>query len=110
MKRRNIEIPDHRLTEFCRRWQITELALFGSVLRSDFGPESDMDFLVTYASNKRREPWGYFPEQEEMEALLGRKVDWITRKSVEQARNPLFRREALKMAEVIYAEPEQATP
>jgi len=62
-----------------------------------------VDFLVTYAPDKRREAWGYFPEQDEMEQLLGRKVDWITRKSVEQGRNPLFRREVLGTAKVIYS-------
>ena len=104
MKKHTIEISESRLREFCHRWQITELALFGSVLRSDFSLESDVDFLVTYSPDKHREPWGYYPEQEEMEQLLGRKVDWITRKSVEEARNPLFRSAALESAEVIYAE------
>ena len=104
MHRHDIYIPDDTLTAFCCRWQITELALFGSILRSDFGPNSDIDFLVTYAPDKRREAWSYFPEQADMESLLGRKVDWITRKSVEQGRNPLFQREVLNTAETIYAE------
>ena len=103
MKRHNIEIPDEHLQEFCRRWQITELAVFGSILRPDFRPESDVDFLVTYAPDKRRESWGYYPEQDEMEQLLGRKVDWLTRQSGERGRNPIFRREVLGTAEVIYA-------
>lgn len=101
MHKHDIYLSDDLLAAFCRRWQITGLALFGSILRDDFGPDSDVDFLVTYATDKCREPWGYCPEQMAMEALLGRKVDWITRKSVEQGRNPLFRREVLNTAETI---------
>jgi predicted nucleotidyltransferase len=103
MKRHGIEIPDERLSEFCQRYQIVELALVGSVLRDDFRPGSDVDFLVTYAPDKRWEPWGDLPEQEEMEALIGRKVDWLTRKSLEQGNNPLFRRAVLSRVEVLYA-------
>ncbi len=103
MKRRGIEIPDERLSEFCQRYQIVELALVGSILRDDFRSGSDVDFLVTYAPDKRWEPWGDLPEQEEMESLIGRKVDWLLRKSVEQGSNPLFRRAILSHAEIIYA-------
>ena len=99
-----IAIPEEALRQFCRRWQIKELAVFGSSLRTDFRPDSDVDILVTYAPDKRYLPWGEMPEIQEMEALLGRKVDWLTRKSVEACRNPLFRREVLRTAEVIYAD------
>lgn len=102
MKRHTLEIADDQLAAFCQRYQIEQLALFGSILRDDFRSESDVDFLVTYASDKRWEPWGDLPEQREMEALLGRKVDWITRKSLEQASNPVFRNAVLGSVEVIY--------
>src|ERR1700689_1665113 len=98
-----LPIPSGQIAEFCQRYQIVELALFGSVLRDDFGPNSDIDFLVTYAPDKRWQPWGDLPEQAEMEALLGRKVDWITRKMIEATANPIFRRAVLSEAEVIYA-------
>ena len=104
MRKHGVTISEEYLRDFCRRFQIVELAVFGSILRADFGPESDVDFLVTYAPDKRREAWGRLPEQEELEALLGRKVDWITRKSVEKCRNPLFRRDVFATAEIIYAE------
>lgn len=51
-----LEIPQDRIADLCRRWKITELALFGSALRDDFRPESDVDVLVTFASEAR---WGY---------------------------------------------------
>jgi len=104
MRRHNVEIADEKLAEFCRAWKITELALFGSVLRNDFRPDSDVDFLVTYAPDTPPKSWGYYPEQQEMQTLIGRKVDWVTRKSIEQGRNPVFRREVLGTAEIIYAE------
>ena len=44
-----LAIPHEKLQEFCRRWQIVELALFGSALRDDFGPDSDVDVLVTFS-------------------------------------------------------------
>lgn len=102
MKKGSLEIPDETLADFCKRWQITELAVFGSALREDFRPESDVDFLVTYAPDKKYEPWAYFPEREELERLLHRKIDWIERKAIEKSRNALLRRRILNSAEVIY--------
>lgn len=51
-----IEIPTDEIADFCRRWKVTELALFGSVLREDFGPESDVDALVSFAPDTRLKP------------------------------------------------------
>jgi predicted nucleotidyltransferase len=103
MIRYSLPITDSQISDFCRRYEIVELALFGSVVREDFGPESDIDFLATYAPDKRWQPWGDLPEQAEMEALLGRRVDWITKKMIESSANPIFRRAVLSEAEVIYA-------
>ena len=103
MPRTNLPISAEQLADFCRRYQIMELALFGSVLCDDFRPDSDVDFLVTYAPDKQWQAWGELPEQDEMATLLGRKVDWLTRKSVEQNANTIFRRAVLNNAEVIYA-------
>ena len=91
------------LAEFCERYQIEELAVFGSAIREDFRPDSDVDFLVTYAPDKRWAGWYSFPEQDEMEELLGRKVDWLTKESVARHYNPRFRRSVLNHLEVIYA-------
>ena len=73
-----MEKPDFsqaEISEFCRRWQISELALFGSVLRDDFGPESDLDVLITFSPDA---DWGlldHYQMQQELERLLGREVD-----------------------------------
>jgi len=96
-------VPQAEISEFCERWQIAELALFGSVLRSDFGPESDLDLLVTFSADAS---WGLLDHhrmKEELEMLLGREVDLLTRKAVEQSRNWLRRREILSTAQVVYA-------
>ncbi len=69
---------------------------------TDFRPESDVDFLVTYTPERQWKAWGELPEQTEMEDLLGRKIDWVTRKSVEYSHSPLFRRAILKGTKVIY--------
>ncbi|MBI2760306.1 MAG: nucleotidyltransferase family protein [Chloroflexi bacterium] len=97
-----LPLPPDTLAEFCRRWNITELALFGSVLRDDFRPDSDVDLLVTFAPAAR---WS-FVDLEDMEseltALLGRKVDLVERAAVEQSSNYIRRRRILTTAEPIY--------
>jgi predicted nucleotidyltransferase len=97
-----IEIPKDEIADFCRRWQIVELALFGSVLRDDFGPESDMDVLVTFAPEAR---WSLFDRvamQDELKAILGREVDLVSRRGVERSRNYIRRKAILDSAEVFY--------
>ncbi|MGH2562122.1 MAG: nucleotidyltransferase family protein [Thermomicrobiales bacterium] len=92
-----------KIAAFCRRWQITELALFGSALRDDFGPESDVDLLATFAPDA---PWSLFDlvtMDDELKEILGRDVDLIERKSVEQSHNWIRRQEILGTAERIYA-------
>jgi uncharacterized protein len=88
-------VPDReRLTAFCQRWRIAELAFFGSVLRDDFRPDSDVDVLVTFAPDAR---WGlldFVAMQEELAAILGRQVDLVSRRAVENSAN-WVRREAI---------------
>jgi predicted nucleotidyltransferase len=97
------DLPQAEIAEFCRRWQIAELALFGSVLRNDFGPESDLDVLVTFSPGA---DWGlldHYQMKQELVKLFGREVDLLTRRAVEQSRNWLRRREILSTAQVVYA-------
>ena len=98
----NLLTPEF-LADFCRRYQIEELAVFGSALRDDFRSDSDVDFLVTYAPDKRYAGWFDMPEEDEMAERLGRKVDWLTKETVEKDHNPRFRRSILNTFEVIYA-------
>lgn len=95
-----ISIDQQRLAAFCRKWRITEFSLFGSVLRDDFGPDSDVDVLIELA---RDHPWSLFDVmdmEEELEALLGREVDLVMKGGL---RNPFRRHEILRTRQVVYA-------
>ena len=104
MKVKNIEIPNDKIAEFCQRWKITEFALFGSVLRDDFRPDSsDVDILVTFDSNSHTTLFDMVDMKEELEEIFGRKVDLLSKRGIERSRNYLRRREILSSAVVIYA-------
>ena len=94
-----IEVDTEKIAEFCRRWNVTELALFGSVLREDFGPESDVDVLVTFAPHARVGLITLGKMEIELAQLLGRKVDLVTKGGLKS----LIRDEVLAGAEVLYA-------
>jgi len=98
-----VTIPDDQLAAFCRTWKIRELSLFGSVLRDDFGPESDVDCLVDFAPDA---DWGLLDlirAEQELSALLGRPVDLVEKQVVEGSENWIRRRHILNTARTIYA-------
>lgn len=99
----HLAISHSDITAFCRRWQVSELALFGSVLRADFRRDSDLDLLVRFHPDARPTLFDMVSMQEELEALLGRKVDLVSRRAIESSRNYLRRNAILGSAEVIYA-------
>ena len=100
--RPRIDIPKERIADFCRRWKITELALFGSVLRDDFRPDSDIDVLVTFARGAAWSLFDHVDMEDEMEAILGRSVDVVSRRGIERSRNPSRRRAILESAQVVH--------
>ena len=100
---RNLGLSVQEISDFCQRWRITEFALFGSVLRDDFGAESDLDILVAFAPDADWSLLDHVKMEQELEALLGRRVDLLSRRSVERSHNWLRRREILDTAEVVYA-------
>lgn len=100
--RDNLLISRAQLRDFCERWAITELALFGSVLRKDFRPNSDVDVLVTFAPTAHPTLLDLAHMQSELETLFGRKVDLLTRRGVESSRNPIRRQGILSSAETVY--------
>lgn len=95
-------ITAEQLADFCRRWQVSELACFGSVLRDDFHADSDIDMLVSYQPTAKRGLFEKIRMQEELSFLLHRDVDLVSKKSVEKSRNWLRRKNILDSAEVIY--------
>ena len=95
-----INIPKGKIAEFCHRWKITEFAFFGSVLRDDFRPDSDIDVLVTFAADV---PWSLFDlgaMSAELKEMLGREVDLVEKAGV---KNPFRRRHILSNLQVVYA-------
>jgi hypothetical protein len=97
-----LDISRTQLADFCEKWQVEEIALFGSVLRDDFRPDSDVDMLITFAPGVK---WGLLDHlrmEEELADLLNREIDLFTRRAVEQSRNWMRRREILGTAEVLY--------
>lgn len=100
---KNIEIPTDKIADFCQRWKITEFAFFGSVLREDFRPDSDIDILVTFAPDAHRTMFELVDMQDELEAMFKRKVDLVSRRGIEQSRNYLRRKAILNSAQIIYA-------
>ena len=98
----NLELPDDALAEFCRKWRITEFALFGSVLTEEFRPDSDVDVLVRFEKDAPWDLWDIPTMQEELRAMFGRDVDLVDRDAVEQSANPFRRRGILSNPRVVY--------
>ncbi len=97
-----LALPPDAIADFCQRWQIQELALFGSVLREDFRPDSDLDVLVTFAPEAHWTLFDLVQMQDELQAIVGRKVDIISRRGLEASRNHIRRQAILDSAEVVH--------
>lgn len=97
--RARIEIPREQIADFCRHHHIRRLALFGSVLRDDFTPASDVDILVEFKPDKTP-GFAFFGMQDELSDLLGRRVDLRTPNELSK----YFRDEVLAEAEELYVE------
>jgi len=99
----NIEIPKEKVADFCRKWKILELCLFGSVLRDDFRPDSDIDILVTFSPDAEWSLLDHMAMEEELSAIFGRKVDLVSRKAIERSKNYIRRKAILETAQPYYA-------
>ena len=95
-----VQLDKDVLAAFCRKWQVRELSLFGSALRDDFGPESDLDFLVSFAPEARLDLFDLIEMREELARTFGRPVDLVEKEAL---RNPWRKHEILRTREVIYA-------
>jgi predicted nucleotidyltransferase len=99
-----LAIDGEKLREFCRRWSISELAVFGSALRDDFGPDSDVDFLASFFPEANWSLLDHVRMQDELSEVVGRPVDLLTRSAVEKSRNPIRRRAILESAQVLHVD------
>lgn len=95
-----IEMPTRELQRFCHRWKVAELALFGSVLRHDFGPQSDIDVLIEFGKDAHWSLFEWVDMIDELRGIFGRNVDLVSKRGL---RNPFRRRAILAAREVVYA-------
>ena len=98
-----IDVPAEAIAEFCRKWQIVEFSLFGSVLRDDFGPDSDVDVLVAFAPQTRYTLFDMVHMEDELRGLFKRNVGLVEREAIQRSPNYLGRRAILGTAEAVYA-------
>jgi hypothetical protein len=99
----DLGISPERIAEFCRRWKIGRLAVFGSALRGKLRADSDIDLLATFASDADWSMFDHYRMEDELVAILGREVDLVSKEAIEENPNPIFRREILGSAREIYA-------
>ena len=99
----HIDLPKEKITEFCKKWKVREFALFGSVLREDFRPDSDIDVLVTFSEEAKHTLFDLIHMENELKEIFGRDVDMISRRGIESSRNYIRRNAILNSAERVYA-------
>jgi len=96
----HIAIDEKRIEAFCRKWKVNEFSLFGSVLRDDFRPDSDVDVLVVFEEEAPWSLWDLVEMRDELRAMFGREVDVVEKRAL---RNPFRKHHILGTHEVIYA-------
>jgi predicted nucleotidyltransferase len=97
-------LPHEKIAEFCRKWNVSEFALFGSVLRDDFRPDSDVDVLVSFPSYEATPSlFDHVDMQDELAEIFGRPVDLVSKKGVEESENRFWKKAILESARVVYA-------
>ncbi len=98
----HVNISKDKIAVFCRRNHIRSLAFFGSVLRADFGPDSDVDVLVEFEHGQKHGLMDLVRMEEELTEMFGQKVDLVERRAVERSENYIRRRHVLESVETVY--------
>jgi len=93
------QLDKEAIERFCHRWKIQTLDLFGSILRNDFGPDSDIDLLVTFVQGTRWTLFDWVQMEDELTALFGRSVELVSRQAIEQSYNEKRRERILQSAQ-----------
>jgi predicted nucleotidyltransferase len=96
-----VALPLADIEAFCQRWKIIRLELFGSAARGELTADSDLDFLYTFADDARW-GWKFVDAYDELEAIVGRPVDLVSRSSIERSTNPFRKQAILASTELIY--------
>lgn len=97
-----IKIDEEAIARFCKKWRISALELFGSILREDFGPDSDVDILVSFEPGAVVTMGSFMRVERELAEIIGRKVDLVDRGAVEESRNRFRKRSILESARPFY--------
>jgi predicted nucleotidyltransferase len=99
----DLGVPQERIEQFCRRWKISRLAVFGSAVEGKLRSDSDIDLLVTFWPDADWTMFDHFSMEDELTQLFGREVDLVSVRALEENPNPAYRREILGSARQIYA-------
>ncbi len=103
MQLHGIDLNSRAIREFCIKWKVTELSVFGSILRDDFRPDSDVDFLVSYDRDAEWDLSDLIIMRDELAHVVGRPVDLISRATVERSDNRFIKKEVLSTSEPVFA-------
>ncbi len=103
MTKHGIKFDSSAILEFCLKWKIESLSIFGSVTRDDFGPDSDVDFVVVHEADANWDLADHFRMQDELARILGREVDVLDREGIEASENRFLKKEIFSTMEPIYA-------
>lgn len=99
-----LNVSGNMVENFCRRWMVSELSLFGSILRDDFQSHSDIDILAAFAPKAAWDLLDLVKMQQELEGIFNRKVDLLEKRTIERSDNWIRRHEILSTAQVIYSQ------
>jgi hypothetical protein len=100
MANMKIVAPQEKIADFCQKWKILEFAIFGSALREDFGPDSDVDILVTFGEDAHWSLYDWVDMIDELKAIFGREVHLLSKSGL---RNPFRRQKILTTRQIMYA-------
>ena len=102
MGQKHIDIPQDKIADFCNKWRIRKLSLFGSVLQESFRQDSDIDVMIDFDSGATHSLFDMIAMTDELKDIFGRDVDLINRQDIERSRNYIRRKEILSSTEPIY--------
>ncbi len=102
MNKQRFTIPRKKVADFCKRWNVSEFSIFGSALRADFRPDSDVDVIVSFAPGTNVTLFDMVHMQDELKQIFNRDVDLISKRGLETSRNYLRRKAILESARVIH--------
>ena len=103
MSKQKVSIPRKKIADFCQRWKVVEFSLFGSALREDFRPDSDIDVLIAFAPNARVSLFDLVDMEDELKKVFGREVDLVEKESILRSENYIRCKNILENTKVIYA-------